>query len=50
MINDKFGYDIEKHIVLQRIIDTQFVSGQSYFKKLFYLYMIGFAGCFIVQM
>lgn len=46
-INSKYGYDIEKHIALQRIIDSQFVSAQSYFTNLFYLYIIGFAGCFI---
>ena len=46
-INEKFGYDVNKHICMQRIIDAQFVSAQSYFTKLFLIYMIGFACCFI---
>jgi hypothetical protein len=46
-INGRFGYDIEKHIAMQRIIDAQYVSAQSYFFRLFVMYMVGFACCFI---
>jgi len=46
-INESFGYDIEKHVALQRIIDSHFVSAKRYFTWLFWIYMIGFVFCFI---
>ena len=49
-INRKFGYDIENHVALQRIIDTMFSYTQVYFSCLFAIYMICFAFCFIAQM
>jgi len=39
--------DIEKHIALQRIIDSHFVSAKRYFTCLFWIYMIGFCFFFI---
>lgn len=48
MINDRFGYDMEKHVALQRVIDAQFVSSAIYFKVLFTLYILGHVLPFII--
>jgi hypothetical protein len=47
MINNRYGYDMEKHLALQSIIDSQFVSSRMYFKVLFVIYACGFIAPFI---
>jgi hypothetical protein len=38
-INEAYGEEIEKHTVLQKIIDSLFADTKRYFKKLTILYM-----------
>ena len=48
MINNRYGYDMQKHVALQRLIDAQFVVSRMYFKVLFTIYLLGFVFPFII--
>ena len=48
-INQKYGYDIKNHLGMKRLISTQFIDSQRFFKKLSALFFVGFFLPFVFQ-